>query len=57
MAMHLNLNDKREAYATISIHGLPKGTEIKIYEMPPLSKNTKDIKIGTITISIFEEEE
>ena len=54
--MNLSLRYGRDSYSTIYIHALPKGTRVEVIDNPHDRANARDIKIGTITISIFEEE-
>ena len=54
--MHLSLNNKRDEYSRVFIFDVPKGAKVEVIDNPHDRANAKDIKIGTITISLFEEE-
>lgn len=54
--MQLIMNHKPDEFPTISIFGVPKGTEVEIINLP-IGNNTRDIKIGNISIHIYEEGE
>lgn len=53
--MQLLMEHKPDEWPTISIFAVPKGTEVEVIKLVDGS-NTKDIKIGNISIHIYEGE-
>jgi hypothetical protein len=57
MMFQLGINYNVDEFPMVCLHGCPKDMPVEIIDKPHEGTNARDVKIGNLTVVIFEKEE